>query len=242
MKSVKALAAACAALCLTAPALSAEGEQRAPEHHHWHHAGPFGTFDRSAVQRGFQVYQEVCASCHGMDLLSFRNLGEVGGPFRYGPSGELDDYGNPEVIEYTDPNANPIIRAIAAQYIVVDTEEFDEYGDPIERAGEPKDRFPSPYANNAQAAAANNNAIPPDLSVITKARHHGEDYIRSLMLGYDEEPPADVEVGSGQYYNPYFPGGVLAMGPQLLEGRVEYADGTEATPEQILTDASAGRG
>ena len=123
------------------------------------------------------------------------------------------------------------------EYIVEDGP--DEYGDMFERPGRPADRFPNPFANPQQAAAANGGAIPPDFSVIVKARHGGPEYIRSLMLGYDYEVPEDVRIGPGQYYNPYMTGGVIAMPPQLQDGLVEYADGTEATKEQMATDVAA---
>lgn len=242
MKMLRLITAALAAVVVSAPALAA-GDYRKPEHHHWHFAGPFGTYDKQQLQRGYQVYEQVCSSCHGMELLSFRNLGEPGGPFRSMPTGEMDSHGHPEMIEYTDPNANPYVRAIAAQYIMIgdqlDPPEYDEFGDPVERPGEPKDQFPSPYANDNQARSVNNNALPPDLSVIVHARHYGVDYIRSLLLGYGEDVPYDVEVGDGQYYNPYFPGGVLSMAPPLVEGAVTYMDGTPETIEQYAEDVTA---
>jgi len=214
------LVAAAGALALAAPAAHAAGEYAKPKDHDWSWEGPFGTYDRGELQRGFLVYQQVCAACHGMEQLHIRNLGEPGGPF----------YSS----EYPNANDNPIIRAIAAEYIVEDGP--DEYGDMFERPGRPSDRFPYPYANEAQGRAANGGAYPPDFSVIVKARKQGPEYIRSLMLGYDYEVPEYVDVRPGNYYNPYFPGGLLAMPPQLQDDLVEYPDGTAATKEQMAHD------
>lgn len=201
---------------------SAAGEYRKPEPHRFSFDGPFSSFDRAAVQRGFYVYTQVCAACHSMAHLSFRHLGQRGGPF-YDPN-------------FPNPNDNPVVRAIAAEFIVEDGP--DDFGEMFERAGRPSDRFPSPYANEQQGRAANNGAYPPDLSIITRARHYGAPYIRSLMMGYGEEPPADLTVGVGLYYNPYFPGGLIAMPPQFEDGLLEYADGTEATVEQMANDVT----
>ncbi|WP_440959109.1 cytochrome c1 [Oceanicaulis sp. LC35] len=221
MKTIqRLLAAAVGAVMLSTPAALAAGEQHHPEEHDWSWEGPFGTYDKGELQRGFLVYQQVCSACHSMNQLHIRNLGEEGGPF-------FSE-------EFPNPNDNPIVRAIAAEYIVEDGP--DELGDMFERPGRPSDRFPNPFANPQQAAASNGGAIPPDFSVIIKARHSGPEYIRSLLLGYDHEAPHDVNVAPGQYYNPYFPGGLLAMPPQLQDGLVEYADGTEATTEQMAHD------
>jgi ubiquinol-cytochrome c reductase cytochrome c1 subunit len=221
--------AASAVLLMASPALAAEGEQYEPESHEWSFSSPvFGTFDPDELQRGFQVYQEVCAACHALGQMSIRNLGEAGGPF-YDP-------------DYPNPNNNEVVRQIAAQYIIEDGP--DEFGEMFERAGVPADRFPSPYPNQQAARASNGGAYPPDLSLIVKARGGGAEYVRSLMLGYDYELPEDVTLRPGQYYNPYFPGGVLAMGPQLVDGRVSYTtrEGqaeVEATPEQMAHDVTA---
>ncbi|MGP1276318.1 MAG: cytochrome c1 [Caulobacterales bacterium] len=201
---------------------SAAGEYRKPEDYRFSFEGPFSTFDRAAVQRGFYVFNQVCAACHSMEHLAFRHLGQPGGPFH-----------DPD---YPNPNDNPVVRAIAAEYIIQDGP--DDIGDMFERPGRPADRFPSPYANEAQGRAANNGAYPPDLSVITRARHYGAPYVRSLMMGYGEEPPEGVTVGAGLYYNPYFPGGLIAMPPQLQDGLLTYNDGTEATVEQMATDVT----
>jgi ubiquinol-cytochrome c reductase cytochrome c1 subunit len=175
----------------------------------------------ASVQRGFQVYKEVCASCHSMNYLSYRNLGEPRGPY-------FDK-------EYPNANDNPVVRAIAAEYKV--TEIGGETGDPAERPAEPKDRFVNPFTNEAAARAANGGALPPDLSVITKARAHGPDYIYSLLTGY-ADPPEGKEMQPGMSYNPYFPGGQIAMANQLIEDRVEFQDGTKASPEQMAMDVT----
>ncbi|GGH08114.1 MAG TPA: cytochrome c1 [Oceanicaulis sp.] len=201
---------------------SAAGEYRTPEDYRFSFEGPFSSFDRGAVQRGFYVFNQVCAACHSLDHLAIRHLGQPGGPF-YDP-------------DYPNPNDNPVVRAIAAEYIVEDGP--DEFGDMFERPGRPADRFPAPYANEAQGRAANNGAYPPDLSIITRARHYGAPYVRSLMMGYGEEPPEGLTVGAGLYYNPYFPGGLIAMPPQFQDGLLTYNDGTEATVEQMATDVT----
>ncbi len=214
-------AAVAGAASLTIAAAPALGQDEAlePEHHHWHFAGPTGTFDRAALQRGYQVYREVCAACHSMEHLSFRNLGQEGGPFHSD--------------EYPNPNDNPVIKALAAQFTVTDGP--DDAGSMFERPGRPSDRLPSPFPNDQLARLANGGALPPDLSVIVKARHHGPDYVRSLLTGY-LEPPEGVSVPPGSYYNPWFPGGEIRMAPPLPEGRVIYADGTQATTEQMAED------
>tara|TARA_R110000868_G_scaffold58183_15_gene179929 strand:- start:21393 stop:22202 length:810 start_codon:yes stop_codon:yes gene_type:complete len=220
MKMTRIVVAAVAVLGLSGLAWASTAGQRAPEHHHWHHAGPFGTFDQNALQRGLQIYQEVCASCHSLDLIHFRNLGEPGGPFGSA--------------EFPNANDNEIVRQIAESYMIEDGP--DDAGDMFERPGVSSDSFPSPFANERQARGSNGGALPPDLSLIVKARSHGADYIRSLLLGFDEEVPHDMHLAPGQHYNPYFPGGAIAMAPPLSEGIVTYADGTEATMEQMSED------
>lgn len=240
-------------------AQAASGKAKDVKHHHWHFAGPFGTYDKDAVQRGFQVYETVCSSCHGLELVSFRNLGQKGGPFY------LDSCpaGIPEGIDCSNPNDNPVVKAIAANYKFQVTDGPDDLGDMFQRPALPSDRIPGPYANDQIARVANNNALPPDLSLITKARHHGPDYLYSLLTGY-EEAPSTVTVAPGQYYNPYYPGdmsqnlkpeylneeglpaegvevpygGVLAMAPPLADGIVDYADGADMTVEQYSADVT----
>ena len=162
-----------AALALSAQAAGGAKHPHAPEGG-WDFQGPLGELDMDSVQRGYQVYREVCASCHSMRLLHYRNLGEPGGPF-YDP-------------EYPNANDNPLVKAFAAQDEILSTEPND-VGDYDYRPARTSDPFKSPYANSAAAAAANGGAIPPDLSVITKARHGGASYIYSLLAGY---PEADV--------------------------------------------------
>lgn len=206
------LATACAlSLGFAMPAAqAAEGGHIELHTQSWPHQGLFGSFDRAAVQRGFQVYREVCAACHGATYLAFRNLADLG---------------------YTEDQ----IKAIAAEYTIVDGP--NDEGEMFERPGIPSDRIPGPFPNEAAAAAANGGKAPPDLSLLAKARMGGTDYLYSLLIGY-EEPPADVEVPPGGYYNAYFPGHVIAMPPPLNEDQVTYADGTAASVSQMAADVS----
>lgn len=196
---------------LAAGAAQAAGEAEHPHDMSWPHEGIFGTFDRPAVQRGFQVYREVCAACHGVKYLAFRNLADVG---------------------YNEDQ----IKAIAAEYTVTDGP--NDQGEMFERAGIPSDRVPPPYPNDEAAAVANGGKAPPDLSLVVKAREGGEDYLYSLLVGYEEEPPADVEVPEGGYYNPYFGGHIIAMPQPLSDEQVTYADGTPATVAQMSADVT----
>lgn len=174
----------------------------------WSFDGPFGTFDRAGMQRGFQVYKEVCSNCHSMRLLSYRDLSGIG------LSAEQ-------------------IKAIAGAVQVGGS--TDDAGQPIERAALAADRFKSPFANEKAARAANGGALPPDMSLIIKARESGPNYVHALLNGY-RDPPAGVVVPPGQYYNAYFPGHQLAMPQPLNDGQVDYADGTKATVEQMSKD------
>lgn len=192
--------------------------------------GPFSTFDRAQLQRGFQVYKETCASCHGMDYMHYRNLGQRGGP-------EFP----PEQVE-----------AIAAQYTVTDGP--DESGDYFERPAIPSDRFVNPFPNEQAARAANNGAMPTDLSLITKAREGwhgtirhllrgigGPQYVYSVLTGYSD-PPAELadRMPAGTSYNPYFAAGPwISMPPPLVVDMVEYQDGTPATVDQMARDVTA---
>ena len=227
---ITALAALAA---VSAPAFAAEGEAHAPEEHTWSWESPFGSFNDAELQRGFLVYQQVCASCHGLDQMSFRNLGQVGGPFELIPDPEHEG----EFLSWANPNDNPVVMAIAAEYMIMDGP--DDAGDMFERPGVPADRFPNPFANPQQAAASNGGAIPPDLSVIVRARAGGAEYIRSLLMGYSDEIPYDVELLPGQHYNEYFPGGVLAMAAPLSDGIVSYPDGSPETVEQYAHDVTS---
>jgi ubiquinol-cytochrome c reductase cytochrome c1 subunit len=206
--SFKALALAIG-LFAAAPAHAAGGEIAIPDRK-FSFDGIFGTYDRASAQRGFQVYKEVCAACHGMRLLSYRNLRELG---------------------LTEAQ----VAGIASQFEIKDGP--NDEGQMFERPGRPADRFRSPFPNDAAARAANNGALPPDLSVMAKARAGGADYLFALLTGY-VDPPAGVTVMDGMHYNAYFPGHQIAMGAPLNPDQVEYADGTKATVEQMAHDVS----
>lgn len=197
-------------LFLAAPQAQAAGDQKAAPHQHWHFSGPFGTYDRDALQRGYLVYRQVCSACHAMKRVSFRNLEDMG---------------------YDEAQ----IKAIASEYTVIDGP--DETGEMFDRPARPSDYFPSPFPNKNAAKASNGGAYPPDLSLITKARHHGADYIYALLTGY-EEPPADAHLLDGQYYNPYMAGHVIAMAPPLSDGMVAYSDDSPMTVEQYSKDVA----
>jgi ubiquinol-cytochrome c reductase cytochrome c1 subunit len=208
MKLVKNIAIALTAAVGLAGASFAAGAAKHPMQLEWSFEGPFGQFDQQSAQRGWQVYKQVCSACHSLKYFHFRNLADLG---------------------YEED----MIKAWAAEYTVVDG--VDDAGDPNERAGLPQDVFPAPFANPEAAAASNGGAVPPDLSLMAKARHDGPNYIYSLMLGY-EDAPADHPLPAGKSYNPYFPGGAISMAPPLAEGIVDYEDGTAATPEQMAKD------
>jgi ubiquinol-cytochrome c reductase cytochrome c1 subunit len=211
-----------AALVLVAGPAFAAGEAKKPADIAFSYEGPFGTYDQAQLQRGYKVYREVCAACHGMNLLSFRNLADRGGPF-YDP-------------EYKNSNDNPYAKALAAEAQINDLD--SETGDPIKRPGVPADRFPSPYPNAIAAKAGNGGAMPPDLSLMAKARGGGPEYIAALLAGY-KDAPADVTLSPGQNYNPYFPGGLIAMAPPLKADLVTFDDGTKSTVKQQATDVAA---
>ena len=181
--------------------------------------GPFGRYDRQQLQRGFQVYRDVCAACHGLQYVAFRNLHDLG-------------YSEAEV------------RAIADQWQIPVPAINPDTGEATTRKAIPADRFPSPYANETAARAANNNALPPDLSLITKARHGGAAYIESLLLGYQNPPadlPAENRPGQGLHYNPYFANLNIAMPPPITaDGQVTYAPGNPPpTRQQMAHDVAA---
>ena len=207
---------------LAAPALGADDAHTVElRESNWAHTGPLGTYDRAALQRGFQVYKEVCAACHGLSRVAIRTLGETGGP------------------GFTDAE----VRALAAQYQVAagpndQGQTVDANGATLMRPATPADTFPAPFPNDLAARAANNGSSPPDLSLITKARIGGEDYLYSLLTGYTQ-PPAGVQVGAGRYYNAYFPGHLIAMPPPMQASQVTYADGTPATLDQMAHDLSS---
>ncbi|MFT6332070.1 MAG: ubiquinol-cytochrome c reductase cytochrome c1 subunit [Lentimonas sp.] len=179
-----------------------------PKQLKWQFDGFFGSFDRQSIQRGYQVYKEVCSSCHAMKLLSYRNLGQVG---------------------FTEDE----VKQISAEYLVLDGPDDD--GEMFERSGLPSDRFVSPFPNEQAARSANGGAYPPDLSLMVKARSDGANYIYSLLTGFDDAPE-HFELTEGRYYNSYFEGRQIAMPPQLDDDLVEYQDGTFATKEQLAVD------
>ena len=175
----------------------------------WEFEGFFGSFDKQSIQRGYQIYKEVCSACHSMRLVSYRNLQEIG-------------FSQSEV------------KQIASEYLVNDGP--DDSGEMFERPALPSDHFVSPFANEQAARAANGGALPPDLSLIVKARHEGPNYVYSLLTGYADAPD-EFHLNEGKYYNPYFAGRQISMPPPLPDdGTVEYKDGTVATREQMAID------
>ena len=212
MKLFKTSAAAAAlAVALMLGAGPAMAEVGKPPARDWSFDGMFGTFDRGAAQRGFQVYQEVCAACHSLKLVAYRNLSGIG-------------------------LSEDQIKAIAAEVEVTDGP--NDEGEMFQRPARPSDRFVKPFANDNAARAANNGALPPDLSLMVKARKGGADYLHALLTGYKEEPPAGIKLSEGMNYNLYFPGNQIAMAPPVADDAVEYADGTKATADQIATDVA----
>jgi ubiquinol-cytochrome c reductase cytochrome c1 subunit len=227
--------AAVLALAVSAVPAFAAGNAAHPHKEHWSFGGMFGHFDRAQLQRGFKVYREVCASCHGLELISFRNLTEEGGP------------------QFSEGQ----IRLLSAEYKITDGP--NETGEMFERPGRLSDRFPRPFPNEQAARVSNGGAYPPDFSVLAKARsyergwtnlyivqdlltgyqEHGADYIHALLTGYDKQPPEGQTVPQGLHYNPYFPGGFIAMPKPLNDGQVEYTDGTPATVDQYSRDVTA---
>jgi len=208
MKKISLFIATSLISLAAASAAYSEGDQKAPRKLSWSFEGIFGTVDKQAAQRGFQVYKEVCSACHSLNRIAFRNLTEIG-------------FSEEEV------------KALAASYQVTDGP--NDNGDMFQRPGKPSDYFVPPYANAKAASAIHHGAVPPDLSLIIKARHDAPNYIHSLLTGYSPAP-ADVQLGEGQYYNPYFPSGKLNMPPPLSEGSVTYTDGTPATVDQMASD------
>jgi ubiquinol-cytochrome c reductase cytochrome c1 subunit len=203
---------------------------RHPKEEEWSFAGPFGTYDKAQLQRGLKIYKEVCAACHSMHLVPFRTL---------------------EALGYSDAQ----VKALAAEYTIP---KINDVGEMVDQPGLPTDYFPSPFPNEAAAAAANGGAAPPDLSLIAKARgvtrgfptfvfdiftqyaEGGPDYIHSLLTGYDEQPPAGMDIAPATHYNPYFMNGKsLAMAKPLSDGQVTYDDGAPQTVDQYARDVSA---
>ena len=200
-----------AAAALSATPARAAGEVPVFPDYRFTFDGLFGTFDRGQLQRGFQVYKEVCAACHAMRQLSYRNLLEIG---------------------LTEAQ----VRNIAAQFQVVDGP--NDQGEMFERPARLSDRFRRPFPNEQAARVANNGAYPPDLSVMVKARKDGADYLRALLTGY-QDPPSGFELMEGMNYNRYFPGHQIAMPNVLNPGQLDFADGTEATVENMARDVTA---
>ncbi|KAB5567723.1 hypothetical protein PHYPO_G00236150 [Pangasianodon hypophthalmus] len=195
------------ALILHQSVKASELELHAPSYP-WSHGGMLSALDHASIRRGYQVYKQVCSACHSMEYLAFRNL--VG-------------------VSHTEDEA----KALAEEIEVVDGP--DETGEMFTRPGKLSDYFPKPYASPEAARAANNGALPPDLSYIVNARHGGEDYVFSLLTGYCD-PPAGVSLREGLYYNPYFPGQAIGMAPPIYNEILEYDDGTPATMSQVAKD------
>lgn len=237
MKKTLVLIAAAAGLAFAAQPAAAAGSPHELRKGGFSFEGPFGTFDQGQLQRGYKVYREVCASCHGMNLMHFRTLAEPGGPF-------YDAH-------QASPAENRFVKALAKEAQIADID--TETGEPVMREGTAADRFPSPYPNATAAAAANGGAAPPDLSVMAKARHDGANYIYSLLTGY-EEVPTGLQIRPGQYYNAYMagdltpfmpegahvpPGGFIAMPSPLADGQVTYDDDAAETADQYAKDVAA---
>ena len=174
----------------------------------WSFSSPTGTYDRESLQRGFQVYKEVCAACHSLNHVRYRNLKALG---------------------FSEAQ----VKAIAAGYTIADSP--NDQGQMVERPRRPNDFFNDPYPNEQAARSANGGAYPVDLSLITKARAQGANYVYALLTGY-ATPPQTINLFAGKHYNPYFPGQQIAMPPPLTPGLVSYGDGTEATVEQMAKD------
>jgi len=210
MRSVKSvILAAALAVGVAGVAQANEGVQL--PHQSWPNAGPLGRIDLKAAQRGFQVFKEICSACHSLNLVPFRALTGIG---------------------FTADQ----VKEIAAGYQVTDGP--NDEGNMFQRKALPSDRFVKPFANDKAAAAANGGAIPPDLSVIIKSRHGGEDYVAGLLTGYEDTPPAGITILDGRYYNKYFPGHQIGMPKMLYDDSVTYADGTKATAQQEAQDVA----
>jgi ubiquinol-cytochrome c reductase cytochrome b/c1 subunit len=230
-RTIIAVTFAGALLALSGPALAQEHDTPPPPQVKWSFAGPFGKFDEAQLQRGFKIYREVCANCHSLDMLAFRNLADTGG------------------LGYSEAQ----VAAVAAEYKIKD---IDDLGNAIERAGRPAVQFPSPFANELAAKAANGGTAPPDMSTLAKARTYergfpwfvfdmitqyqeqGPDYIAALLKGY-LDPPQGFQVPEGGHYNQYFPGHVIVMPPPLQAGQVTFDDGSPQTLEQYSKDVAA---
>ncbi|NDF11343.1 MAG: cytochrome c1 [Proteobacteria bacterium] len=200
--------AVCLAALIASGTALASGNQHPPKEVKWAFQGATGTVDRQAAQRGYQVYKEVCSSCHSLKRVAYRNLTELG---------------------FSEGEAKTLAAGASVQ------DGPNDHGEMFERPGRLSDHFVGPYANDQAARAANGGALPPDLSLIVKAREDGPNYIYSILTGF-EPAPADFKLGPNMHYNPYFPGMQIAMPAPLSEGQVTYADGTKATVEQMSHD------
>jgi len=205
-----ALAAGVAVGAATLGTVMASDNQLAPPKQHWDHMGYLSVFDAASIRRGHQVYSQVCAACHGLDRIAYRNLVNIC---------------------YSEEEA----KAMAEDMEVMDGP--NDEGEMFERPGKLSDYFKAPYPNEEAARFANNGAYPPDLSLIVKARPNGVDYIFALLTGY-KDPPAGIAPRDTQYYNPYFPGGWIGMPPPIADGGVDYDDGTPATATQMAKDVT----
>jgi ubiquinol-cytochrome c reductase cytochrome c1 subunit len=192
---------------LTTPQVWAEGDTLPIPKQKWSFEGPTGTFKQDALQRGYQVYKEVCSACHGLNRISYEKLMGIG-------------------------LSKEAVKVLAAEH---DQPDLTEEGQPTQRKGIMSDKIHSPYPNDKAARAANNGALPPDLSLITKARAGGPNYVYALITGFCSAP-ADKPITEGMYYNPYFSGRQIAMAPPFFDGQVKYADGTKATADQMARD------
>jgi cytochrome c1 len=210
--------AGCASLALALLPVIAAAQEPPPEpkiaSQSWSFNGPFGAYDPEQLQRGYGVYKRICSNCHSMRLLSYRNLGELGGP------------------EFSPEQ----VKALAEEIQVTDGP--NDKGDMYQRPGRPSDHFRSPFPNEEAARAANGGALPPDLSVMAKARPGGPDYIYALLTGY-KDAPQGFNLTQGMHYNVAFPGHQIAMPPPLADGLVEYADGTKPTVDNYARDVAA---
>jgi len=228
---MKVVILAAAVAALAGPALAQE-QQVPPPRLSWSFSGPFGKYDEAQLQRGFKVYREVCSACHSLNLVSFRNLAEPGGP------------------GFTEAQ----VKQIASEYKIKD---LDDQGNQIERPGRPADHFPAPFPNELAAKAANGGTAPPDMSTLAKARTYqrgfpwwffdiftqyqeeGPDYIAAIVTGFRDPPPKGFNLPPGGHYNVYFPGHNIAMPPPLTDGQVKYDDGSPETVQQYAQDAAA---
>ncbi len=229
--------AALVGLAFAGPALAANSHEE-PKEVHWSFEGPFGTYDQEQLQRGYKVYREVCSSCHSMNMVAFRNLGDPGGPF-WDP-------------KYKSSVDNGYVKAVAKDYQIPDIDR--DTGDVVKRAGTPADHFVAPFANEAAARASNGGALPPDMSLLAKAREGGAAYIYSIVTGY-VPPPAGLTVPAGKFYNPYIQGdlssywkgdptkvpvgGFIAMPPPLSDNKVTFDDKTPSTLNNEAKDVAA---